>query len=157
IYLMARKPDRAVQALRTTRSGDLPTDLRKQRLMLESRALAETGRAELALELVASIEGREGERRRADGVGKARGWREAAEQIEKLLGERWRDASPLSDAERADVLRGAVAYALAEEPIGLDRFRAKYLARVAESADKRAFEIATRPLGASSPEFGEIA
>jgi tetratricopeptide (TPR) repeat protein len=157
IYLMARKPDRAIHSLRTSRAGDLPTDLRNQRLMLEARALSETGRPDVALEVVANLEGREVERLRADILWKARRWRAAAEQIEKLLGERWRDAAPLTEAERADVLRAAIGYALAEETIGLDRFRQKYLARVGDGADKRAFEIVTAPFAASAPEFTEIA
>jgi tetratricopeptide (TPR) repeat protein len=157
IYLMSRKPDRAIQTLRLTRAGDLPTELRNQRLMIEARALSETGRADLALEVVANIEGREVERLRADIMWKARRWRPAAEQIEKMLGERWRDASPLTEPERADVLRGAIGYALAEETIGLDRFRQKYLPRVGDGADKRAFEIVTAPFAASAPEFAEIA
>jgi tetratricopeptide (TPR) repeat protein len=157
IYLMARKPDRAIASLRTSRAGDLPTDLRNQRLMLEARALSETGRPDVALEVVANLEGREVERLRADILWKARRWRAAAEQIEKLLGERWRDLAPLTDPERADVLRAAIGYALAEETIGLDRFRQKYLARVGEGADKRAFEIVTAPFAASAPEFTEIA
>jgi hypothetical protein len=156
IYLMSRKPDRAIQALRTTRTGDLPVELRNQRLMLESRALSDTGRADVALELVANIEAREAERLRADILWRARRWRAAAEQIEKMLGERWRDSSPFTEPERADVLRGAIGYALAEEAIGLDRFRQKYLPRV-EGADKRAFEIVTAPFAASAPEFAEIA
>jgi hypothetical protein len=157
IYLMARKPDRAIASLRTSRAGDLPTDLRNQRLMLEARALAETGRPDVALEVVANLEGREVERLRADVLWKARRWRAAAEQIEKLLGERWRDVAPLTEPERADVLRAAIGYALAEETIGLDRFRQKYLARVGEGADRRAFEIVTAPFAASAPEFTEIA
>jgi tetratricopeptide (TPR) repeat protein len=157
IYPMARKPDRAIQTLRATRSGDLPTELRNQRLMIESRALSETGRADVALEVVSNIEGREVERLRGDILWKARRWRAAAEQIEKFLGERWRDASPLAEPERADVLRAAIGYALAREEIGLDRFRQKYLPRVSETADKRAFEIVTAPFAASAPEFAEIA
>jgi tetratricopeptide (TPR) repeat protein len=157
IYLMSRKPDRAIQTLRTTRAGDLPVDLRNQRLMIEARALSDTGRADVALEVVANIEGREVERLRGDILWKARRWRLAAEQVEKMLGERWRDASPLTETERSDVLRGAIGYALAEETIGLDRFRQKYLPRVADGAHKRAFEIVTAPFAASAPEFAEIA
>ena len=96
------------------------------------------------------------DRLRADVLWHARRWGAAAEQIEKLLGERWRDTGPLSPAERADVLRGALGYALAEDVIGLDRFRSKYLART-EGADKRAFEIVSAPFGANAPEFAEIA
>ena len=157
VYLMARKPDRAIQTLRTSRAGDLPTELRNQRLMIEARALSDTGRADVALEVVGNMNGREVERLRADILWRARRWRAAAEQIEKLLSERWRDPSPLTDPERADVLRGALGYTLGEETIGLDRFRQKYLPRMAEGPDRRAFDIVTAPFAPSAPEFAEIA
>ena len=108
IYLMGRKPDRAIQALRASRSGDLPTELRTQRLMIEARAQSDVGRPELALEVVANLQGREAERLRADVMWKARRWRDAGEQIEKFYGERWREFAPLSETERADILRAGI-------------------------------------------------
>src|SRR5262245_51337308 len=39
IYLMNRKPDRALSTLQRSRSSDLAIDLRDQRLLLEARAL----------------------------------------------------------------------------------------------------------------------
>ena len=55
------------------------------------------------------------------------------------------------------MLRGALGYALGEEAIGLDRFRQKYLPRMAEGPDRRAFDIVTAPFAPSAPEFAEIA
>src|SRR5262249_10376931 len=40
VYLMNRKPDRALATLRATRSADLTNDMRNQRLLLEARALS---------------------------------------------------------------------------------------------------------------------
>jgi hypothetical protein len=156
VYLMSRKPDRALQTLRATRSGELPNALRNQRLLLEGRALSDTGRHDLALEVVANLQGREAERLRADVQWAARRWRAAGEQIEKLYGERWRDWTPLTEADRADVLRAAVAYVLGEDQLGLERFRQKYAAKMSESPDRRAFEVATTTLDVTSPEFQEI-
>ena len=48
IYLLARKPDRAIQVLRASRSSDLPNELRSQRLLIEARAQSDVGRTELA-------------------------------------------------------------------------------------------------------------
>jgi tetratricopeptide (TPR) repeat protein len=157
IYLMARKPDRAIQALRVSRSGDLPNELRNQRLLIEARAQSDIGRAEVALEVIANLQGLEVERLRADILWKARRWRDAAEQIERFYGERWGKFAPLADAERADVLRAAVGYALAEDAIGLDRLRAKYTAKMADGPDNRAFEVVTAPFNTSAPEFGDVA
>lgn len=157
IYLMGRKPDRALQVLRTSRSADLPNELRTQRLLIEARAQSDVGRPELALEVIANLPGTEVERLRADILWKARRWRDAAEQVEKMLGERWSEFTPLSDQERADVLRAAVGYALAEDAIGLDRLRTKYAPKMAEGADRRAFEVVTAPFNAKAPEFGDVA
>src|SRR5262249_39274010 len=145
IYLMSRKPDRAIQVLRTSRTGDLPNELRTQRLMIEGRAQSDTGRPELALEVIANLQGLEADRLRADVLWKARRWRDAAEQIEKICGERWSTSAPLTDGERADVLRAAVGYALADDTIGLDRWRSKYSAKMAAGPDGRAFDVVTTP------------
>jgi tetratricopeptide (TPR) repeat protein len=157
IYLMGRKPDRAIQALRATRSADLPNELRMQRLMIEARAQSDTGRPELALEVIANMPGLEADRLRADVFWKARRWRDAAEQIEKIHGERWSAPGALLDGESADVLRAAVGYALADDTIGLDRWRNKYAAKMAEGPDKRAFDVVTTPFNVNAPEFGEVA
>jgi len=157
IYLMARKPDRAIQVLRTSRSGDLPNELRSQRLLIEARAQSDVGRPELALEVIANLAGHEVERLRADILWKARRWHAAAEQIERFLGERWSKFTPLSDTERADVLRAAVGYALSEDAIGLDRLRTKYAPKMPEGPDRRAFAVVTAPFSSNAPEFGEVA
>ncbi len=157
IYLIARKPDRAIQTLRATRSADLPTELRNQRLLIEARALSDSGRPEVALEVIAGMPGREIERMRADILWKARRWRECGEQIERLYGDRWRDFAPLSEPERADLMRGAIAYALGEDLIGLDRFRTRYAPKMAESPDRRAFDVVTTPANTNGPEFTDIA
>jgi tetratricopeptide (TPR) repeat protein len=157
VYLMARKPDRALEALRSTRTGDLNNELRSQRLLLEARALSDTGRPGVALEVIANVQGREAERLRADILWSAKRWREAGEQIEKMLGERWREFAPLTDAERPDILRGAVGFVLGDDALGLQRFREKYAAKMAEGSDARVFAVIAGPLGASAAGFREAA
>jgi hypothetical protein len=157
VYLMNRKADRALQVLRTTRSADLSQELRNQRLLIEARALSDTGRHDLALEVIANLEGREVERLRADILWAARRWREAGEQIERLYGERWREFTPLSEVERPDILRAAIGFALGADQLGLDRFREKYGAKMAEGPLARSFEIVTTPFAANGPEFRAIA
>jgi hypothetical protein len=157
IYLMNRKADRALATLRASRADGLADELRDQRLLLEARALSETGRHDLALEIIGDIKGRQASRLRADVQWAGRKWREAAEQIEQLYGERWRDFTPLSDTERGDVLRAAIGYSLADEPIGLGRLREKYVAKMENTPDRHAFEIVTAPAGTSGQEFKDVA
>ena len=157
IYLMDRKPDRALAALRATRTSELSNDLRNQRLMLEARALSEAGRHEVAIEVVANVPGREAIRLRSDIYWAGKQWAKAAEQIELLYGGRWQEFEPLNDKERLDVLRAAVGYSLGDDTLGLARFREKYAAKMGDGPDRRAFDVLTSPAGPGDGEFNEIA
>jgi tetratricopeptide (TPR) repeat protein len=157
IYLANRRPDMAITALRASRISDLSGELRQQRLLLEARAQSDVGRHDLALDIVSNVSGREVLRLRSDIFWAARRWRESAEQIELYYGERFRDFKPLNTVEKSDIIRAAVGYALADDSIGVSRFREKYAPLMSESADRLAFDIASKPSGASSAEFAEIA
>jgi len=157
VYLANRKPDMAITALRASRISDLSGELRQQRLLLEARAQSDVGRHDLALDIVSNVSGREVLRLRSDIFWAARRWRESAEQIELYYGERFRDFKPLNAVEKSDIIRAAVGYALADDSIGLSRFREKYAPLMSESADRLAFDIASKPAAASSAEFAEIA
>ncbi|MEY9878502.1 tetratricopeptide (TPR) repeat protein [Bradyrhizobium sp. USDA 328] len=157
IYLANRKPDMAITALRASRISDLSGELRQQRLLLEARAQSDVGRHDLALDIVSNVSGREVLRLRSDIFWAARRWRESAEQIELYYGDRFRDFKPLNAVEKSDIIRAAVGYALADDSIGLSRFREKYAPLMSESADRVAFDIASKPAAASSAEFAEIA
>ena len=131
IYLMNHKPAKAQAVLRATRTADLSNEIRVPRLMLEARALSDLGRHDFALEVVAGLEGRESLRLRSDIYWASRNWQKAAEHIELLYGDRWKSFEPLSDAERADMMRVGVGYALAEDKLGAARLRDKYAAKMA--------------------------
>ena len=157
VYLTGRKPDRAISALRTTRISDLSGELRQQRLLLEARAQSDVGRHDLALDIISNINGREAIRLRSDIYWAARRWREASEQIELYYADRWRDFKPLNSLEKGDVIRAVVGYALAEDAIGLARFREKYAPLMSGEADRAVFETASKPATGNNVEFAEIA
>jgi hypothetical protein len=157
IYLMNRKADRALATLRATRITDLSNEMRNQRLLIEARALSDMKRHDVALEVIANVPGREAVRLRSDILWAAKRWAQAAEQIELLYGTRWQEFAPLADSERADVMRAAIGFAIDEDAIGLSRFSEKYTTKMADSPDRRAFEVITAPSGASGTEFRDIA
>jgi tetratricopeptide (TPR) repeat protein len=157
VYLTNRKPERAIIALRSTRIADLSGELRQQRLLLEARAQSDVGRHDLALDIISNVNGREAIRLRSDIYWAARKWRESAEQIELYYADRWRDFKPLGAAEKSDIIRAVVGYALAEDTIGLTRFREKYLPLMSGDVDRAAFEIASKPVGSSGADFAAIA
>jgi tetratricopeptide (TPR) repeat protein len=119
--------------------------------------LADIGRRDVALEVISNISRREAARLRSDILWAAKRFAPAAEQIEFYYGERWKDFQPLTDNERADILRAAIGYALGEDKIGIDRLKEKYAAKMAESVDRRTFEIATEPIGTNAEEFHSLA
>ena len=157
VYLTNRKPDRAITALRSTRIADLSGELRQQRLLIEARAQSDVGRHDLALDIVSSLSGREAIRLRSDIHWAARQWRESAEQIELYYADRWRDFKPLNSAEKSDMIRAVVGYALAEDTIGLERFREKYGPLMSSEADRAVFETASKPVGSSNADLVQIA
>lgn len=146
VHLMNRKPQKAVAILSATRLADLPQELREQRLLLESRALMGTNRFDNAIDILSSVKGPEADRQRADVHWAAKRWRQAGEAIETMLGERWKEDAPLDEIERSDVLRAGLAYALANETLGLTRLKEKFGARLDGAPEKAAFEqIAADP------------
>ena len=157
IYLMNRKPDRTLATLRATRTADITSELRTQRLLLEARSLSDLGRNDVALEVIANIPGREKIRLRADILWASKRWREAAEEIELLYGDRWREFEPLAADERRDVLRAGIGFVLGEDPIGLGRLREKYAGKIANGPDRHAFDVITAPIEANGSEFREVA
>ncbi|WP_436637288.1 hypothetical protein [Microbaculum sp. FT89] len=156
IYLMNRKPADAIVVLSRTRQAVLPREVAYQRLLLESRALAETGRLELALDLLSSAEGVEVDQIRAEALWNGERWQDAGEAFERGLGEAWESVDPLTDGQRTLVLRAAISYALAKDQLGLQRLRTKFLAKMAASADASAFDVVTMPVPENAGEFGKL-
>jgi len=157
IYLMDRKADEALRVLNRTRQASLPSTLERQRNIVEARALTESGRPDLALELVRNMRGSDVDRLRADTFWAAESWREAGEQLEAMHGSRWSDNIPLDDLERRDILRAGIAYSLAGDQLSLERLQTKYMTKMADSSEALAFEIVTRPVEAQGVEFLEVA
>ncbi|MDQ0471426.1 hypothetical protein [Labrys wisconsinensis] len=157
IELMNRKPGRALQALSATRQSDLPRELTTSRLLLEARALAETARPDLALEILDQLDSPEVPRLRADILWQARRWPAAAAAIENQLGDCWQGPEPLNEMQRGAALRAAIAYSLADDRIGLDRLRTKFAAKMADSADAASFETVTAPIESRGGKFSDIA
>ena len=157
VHLLDKKPDRALAVLNKTRQSQLPLSLERQRRLVEIRALADAGRNETALELLSSLSGPDAIRLKADILWKAKRWREAGERLEAMLGSRWSDTAALDDQERQDVLRVAIAYALANDQLQLDRLRGKFQRKMADSPNAHTFDVVTRPIQTQGGEFRQVA
>jgi len=157
IHLMNGKPIEAVRVLSGTRMPQLPQELREQRMFVEARALSESGRHETAVELVTNLRGPEADRLRADIAWDAKNWREAGERLEKLVSGRWNGEGTLDAADRHDVLRAALAYALGTETIGLSRLKEKASERMGDTPEGRVLALLVSKEGTSAKTLTEAA
>jgi hypothetical protein len=157
IRLMDGKPTLALQALHRTRLPELPASINRARLLLEARALSDLSRTDLALEVLEGENGPEVERLRADVLWSGRRWREAGEAHERIVGTRWQEAEPLSQQNRVDVMRAAIAFSLVDDALGLDRLRAKFAAKMGDSADAGTFAFLSQPDVGSTRAFRDLA
>ncbi len=157
VLLMNRNPAEAIRVLRRTRLTELPATVRRQRKLIEARAYSESGRMELALDILSTMDGDDVERQKADTLWQARAWQDAADQLERSLGDAWKQEEPLDDNQRYDVMRAAVSYALAGDNLGLERLRTKFAQAMSDSPDSHAFQIVTGPIQPDATEFRELA
>lgn len=157
IRLMDGKASDALKAIQSTRLPELPETIKRARLLLEARALSDLSRTDLALEVTSTETGPEIDRLRADIYWQGRRWREAGEAHEAILGTSWQGKDALTDQNRQDVIRAAIAYSMGDERISVDRLRAKYSTKMADSSDAGMFATLTQPNASSTRAFREIA
>jgi hypothetical protein len=143
IYLIDRKPEVALEALRVSGAVAMPLELIADRRRLEVRALADMGRYTEALALLGDDHAFDAHKIRTDIHWRARHWREAADGFAALLGDRWKQREELSAEERTLVLKLALSLALAGDRAGLDEARKRYAGRLDGTAEANAFGLVT--------------
>ena len=141
IHLMNSRPQAALRVLRETRIAGLDRALLDERRLLEARALEELGRYDNALELIAEDRSEPARRLRADAAWDQRDWSSAGRRIEAILGERWRGPEPLDSHEAHDVLRAAIAYALADDEASVARLKSRYARAMGRTRHAAAFSL----------------
>ncbi len=157
IDLMDKKPKQALQVLRSTQLSTLPDDLNHQRMLLEARALAALKQWDVALDLVSVDTAPDTARLRADIYWESGNWAVAGQKTEELLGTRFSDPSPLTAEERADVMRTAIAYSLANDQASLDRLRDHFADKMKASPDASAFAVVTQRIDLHGLAFRDTA
>jgi hypothetical protein len=141
VYLMDHKADKAVAAIRDSQISGLPQEDMHQRMLLEARAFAALKQWDNALDLIAVDQSDDTKRLRADIYWESGNWALAGQKAEEMLANRWSDASPLSDIERSQILRTAVAYSLANDETSLARIRDHFAPRMKGTQDANLFQV----------------
>ncbi|RZJ96978.1 MAG: hypothetical protein EON88_04830 [Brevundimonas sp.] len=161
VYLMDRQPEKALQAIWSSRSTLLPTALNSERRALEARALMNLGRYDHALETLGTDASSDAKAVKAEIFWKQENWGGAAALYEGALGERYRTPGALSQDEEARLIRAGVGYSLARDAASLGRLSRNYRPFVAGARSKVALSIALEGLGgtdgvASAGDFATL-
>jgi len=156
IYLMDRKPDRALVVLAASRQAGMPATLQADRRILEARALLDLGRLDGAVEMVERDRSEDAQRIRAEAAWRARDWDRAAIELRALLAAGSR-AQPLDEHGRQAVLRTAVALTLAGNDEGVRALYREYAGDMANTADADAFEVVASGVHADGAAIRDVA
>jgi hypothetical protein len=157
IYLMDHKPQDAINALHNSQITGLPDTAIHDRLILEARSFAALKQWNNALDLIAVDTDADTSRLRADIYWESGNWDVAGQKTEELLGARAGDTAPLSDTERAQVLRMAVAYSLANDEASLDRLRKNFTPKMTGTPDASAFTVLSQSIDLHGVAFRDAA
>jgi hypothetical protein len=157
VYLMDRKPEKALAALRASTQTRLPDDLAGQRRLLTARALSDLKQYDAALEAFEQDDSPEAKRLRADVLWAASRWAETAAAVEVLIAHREQNPAALDARDRYDILRAAVAYTMSDDDTGLASLRDRFVALMANTPEAAAFEVVTRAVDPSGVAFRDTA
>ncbi|HWA69986.1 MAG TPA: hypothetical protein VG821_09145 [Rhizomicrobium sp.] len=155
VYLMDHKPDKALAAIRDTTITGLPDDEIHARMLLEARAFAALKQWDNALDLIAVDQAEDTRRLRADIYWESGNWAVAGQKAEELLGSN--DAATLSADDRAQLLRAAVAYSLANDETSLERLRSRFAAKMKATPDGTIFAVLSSSIDQHGLAFRDAA
>lgn len=156
IYLLDRKAEKALAAIRGSKQTQLPDELIAQRNLIEARALADLRLYDEATDLIAADLSVEADRLRADVYWEAQRWSDAAVKAEAILGARFQGATPLTQGERDELMRACVAYSLAGDSASLERLRTRFGPKMAQSPDAKAFAVLTQAADVTSDSYKSL-
>jgi len=160
IDVMNRQPEAALDALNESRTTVLPTSLAAQRRVIESRAWLMLGQYDHATEIIQGDRSADADGVRAEVAWRKHDWAGSAGQLEATLGDRWKNAAPLSTEEEGRLLRVAVSLSLANDDAGLARLRERYQGFVAHAQNPDALRVALagiEPGQASTSDIARVA
>jgi hypothetical protein len=157
VYLMDHKADKAVATIRDSQITGLPDEEMHQRMLLEARAFAALKQWDNALDLIAVDQADDTKRLRADIYWDSGNWAIAGQKAEEMLEARWSDTVPLSDLDRAQVMRTTVAYSLANDEASLKRMREHFASKMKGTPDANLFAVLAADIDQHGMAFREAA
>src|SRR6201996_8347743 len=157
VYLMDHKADKAVAAIRDSQITGLPDEEMHTRMLLEARAFAALKQWDNAIDLIAVDQSEDTKRLRADIYWESGNWAVAGQKAEEMLAGHDTDAAPLTEAERAGLLRATVAYSLANDETSLQRLRTRFAAKMKTTPDANIFAVLSERIDLHGLAFRDAA
>ena len=143
VRLLDNKPDEALKALELSNVPNIPPDLAGERRLMQAKALAELGRGDEAMLLLAQDDSKPANLLRVDIAWRGQKWDAAAFALNKIIGAP--PAGKIDPGTSQLVLNRAVALALAGDGTGLNLLRKDFGVAMAAGPDADAFRVLTRP------------
>lgn len=144
IRLLDNDPNAALQALAETEGPDVTAAQKTERVLLRARAHSLLQKPDEALQLIATVEGEDAARLRADTLWRAQRWDQAATAIRALIGEPPAD-TPLPEEKARLLVDYAVALTLAGDRAAISQLQSTFGAGMQGSAEEPAFLLLTGP------------
>ena len=140
IYLLDKRPEKALLTLNTTREIGLPDELRLERRLLEAAAHMELKRYGHAIELLQPLDDPRAKELLAEVHWRARTWGAAGRALQSTLPE---PGGAFSSNQLRTAVRSAVAYRLDGDYDGLANLRTKYLTQLKQTDEGDTFDLLT--------------
>lgn len=157
IYLMDHDPQKALQALWSTRTTLLPKAILAERRVLEARALNELNEPDKALDVLGTDTSPDADDVRADAYWRQQDWAKAAAVLERQLGNRYTSDKPLDIGDEGRVIRAGVAYSLLKDQKALSRLSDRFGKFEATAAAPDAMRVALAPLDGGTVSVRDFA
>lgn len=148
VRLLNKEPDKALAALKLSEKANFSDKIKKQRLYIQAKALADLKQPEKAAELLEQDDSQEAKMLRAEIFWQAQIWDKAADAL-KVLINRPKPDVPLTPQEAQRVLDWAAALRLAGRPKVVIRLRENFMPYMEKTDLAEAFDFITK-----SPQQG---
>jgi hypothetical protein len=152
VYLLNKKPVQALEVLNKTERDAMPADLKRQRSLLRSKALAANNRIDMALKAIAGIQDKEADMLRSEIYMQDKRWSDLAETLEKILPEPSLNMN-LTDSQAYAIVMWAVALSNAENEPALAALRRRYIIPMRKTDYIDAFDFYTAPPSNGVPDY----
>jgi hypothetical protein len=144
IYLMDRKPEKALNAIRGTRQARLPKELNQQRRLIEARALIALGRTDHALELIETDRTRDAAILRANISWQSKDWSIAGPAMLNVAERHLARLPTLNEEDASLILRTAIALSLSQNWDGLERLRKVFAKSMSQTDERETFDLVSQ-------------